>query len=118
MMRPYAIAGKARTRLKGMNQTEAAYGDHLEIQRRAGLILSYAFEAVTLKLAADTRYTPDFMVIAADSTVELHEIKGHWEDDARVKIKVAARLFPFRFLGVQKIPARDGGGWRVEELAA
>jgi hypothetical protein len=26
---------------------------------------------------------------------------GHWEDDARVKIKVAARLFPFRFFAFQ-----------------
>lgn len=41
----------------------------------------------------------------------MHEIKGFREDDARVKIKVAARLFPeFAFVGVQ----RRKGEW-VEE---
>jgi hypothetical protein len=33
-----------------------------------------------------------------------------------VKIKVAAALFPFRFLAVTAKPKRDGGGWREEEF--
>jgi hypothetical protein len=38
------------------------------------------------------------MVIADDDVVEFHEVKGHWQEDARVKIKVAAEKFPmFRF---------------------
>jgi hypothetical protein len=28
----------------------------------------------------------------ADGQLQAHEVKGHWEDDARVKIKVAASL--------------------------
>ncbi len=27
-------------------------------------------------------------------------MKGHWEDDARVKIKVAAEMYPFRFVAI------------------
>jgi hypothetical protein len=31
-----------------------------------------------------------------------------------VKIKVAADLYPFRFIAVQALPKKEGGGWRVE----
>jgi hypothetical protein len=52
------------------------------------------------RLADNTFYTPDFMVVMADGLLEAHEVKGFWEDDARVKIKVAASLFPIQFTGV------------------
>jgi hypothetical protein len=59
------------------------------------------YEAVTLKLAADTRYTPDFMVMEDDGTITFVECKGFWRDDAKVKIKVAAEMYPmFRFKAV------------------
>jgi hypothetical protein len=86
-----------------MNKTEAAYGDHLELRRRAGEVAWFKFEAVKLRLADLTFYTPDFLVMLTSGELEAHEVKGHWEDDARVKIKVAASLFPFRFIGVRKV---------------
>ena len=68
-------------------------------------------EAVKLRLADKTFYTPDFVVIRADGGIELHEVKGHWEDDARVKIKVAATQHPwFRFLAVKA----GKTGWQYE----
>ncbi len=88
---------RARSYTPGvMNKTEAAYAARLELLQRAGEIQSYAFESVKFKLAPLTFYTPDFMVIAADDVVEFHEVKGFWEDDARVKIKVFAAMYPFR----------------------
>jgi len=99
-----------------MNATEAAYGLHLEAEKQAGNVAWYAFEAVTLKLADDCRYTPDFAVMLRDGSLECHEVKGFWRDDARVKIRVAAAKFPFRFLAVTQIPVRKGGGWKVEEF--
>lgn len=93
------------------NKTEAAYMALLEARKRAGEILWYRFEGITLKLAQDTRYTPDFFVLAADGSLECHETKGFWRDDARVKIKVAAAMFPFRFVAVQKA---KGGKWLFE----
>lgn len=87
----------------GMNRTEAQYADELEARRLGGALRDWRFQALTLKLADDTRYTPDFLVIATDGTLECHEVKGFWRDDAKVKIKVAARLFPFRFVAVQKV---------------
>lgn len=95
-----------------MNRLEAEYAASLQLQQSAGVILWYSFDAVKLRLAANTFYTPDFMVMAHDGQIEIHEVKGHWEDDARVKIKVAASLFPFRFLAVTKVR----GAWSQEEF--
>jgi hypothetical protein len=46
----------------------------------------------------------------------MHEVKGFWTDDARVKIKVAADLYPFRFIAAQALPKKQGGGWKIEEF--
>ena len=99
-----------------MNKTETAYSHRLEAQKRAGEILLWQFEALKLKLADLTYYTPDFLVVSKDGVVELHEVKGFWRDDARVKIKVAASQFPFRFLAVKKQSKKAGGGWDVEKF--
>ena len=99
-----------------MNSTEKAYAAHLDDRKLAGEVLAYWFEGVKFKLADKTFYTPDFLVMLADNTLEVHEVKGFWEDDARVKIKVAANMFPFKFVGVQRLPKKHGGGWKVEEF--
>lgn len=99
-----------------LNRTEQNYAGHLETQKQLGAVLWYEFEAIKLRLADNTFYTPDFAVMAADGVLELHETKGFWEDDARVKIKVAASLFPFRFKAMKKKAKKDGGGWAVEDF--
>lgn len=99
-----------------LNKTEAAYEAHLTLMRNAGQILWFKFEAVKLRLADNTFYTPDFAVLALDGVFELHEVKGFWEDDARVKIKVAAALFPFRFKAIKVLAKKHGGGWESEEF--
>lgn len=96
-----------------MNQTEARYAGRLDGLKHAGKIVAWAYEAVKLRLADRTFYTPDFLVVMTDGSIEIHEVKGHWEDDARVKIKVAARMYPwFRFRAVKS--AR--GGWETEDF--
>lgn len=102
---------RVETNDRGMNKTEAAYAEELNVRLLAGEIAWYRFEAVKLRLAKKTFYTPDFMVILADGEVQFHEVKGFWRDDARVKIKVAAEQFPFTFVAVQKA---KGGGWKTE----
>ncbi len=81
-----------------MNKLETRYSLILDARKAAGEIVEYWFEAITLKLAPDCRYTVDFFVQLADGTFEAHETKGRWMDDARVKIKVAADKFPFSFV--------------------
>ncbi len=98
------------------NKTEAAYELYLESQKQAGEILWYAFEGMTFKLAKDTRYTPDFVVMLKNGELECREIKSIWRDDAKVKIKVASTLFPVRFVAIYAKPKKDGGGWRDEEF--
>ena len=97
-----------------MNKTEAAYARDLERRKQAGEILWYAFEGFKLRLAKNTTYSPDFVVMIATGEIECHEVKGRWEDDARCKIKVAAEQFPFRFIAVTKRAEKHGGGWNVE----
>lgn len=99
-----------------MNKTEALYAALLEARKQAGEIVWFRFEGIKLRLADLTTYAPDFAVMLADNSIELHEVKGHWQDDARVKIKVAADQYPFRFIAVRPKPKRDGGGWAVEEF--
>lgn len=94
-----------------MNKTEAAYDAYLATLMAAGLVLWYKFEGLKLRLADNTFYTPDFAVVGADGVMECHEVKGFWQDDARVKIKVAADIYPFRFLAVKKV---KGGKWEIE----
>lgn len=92
----------------GMNKTERTFALGLEAERRAGSVIAWRFEAVTLKLAFDTRYTPDFYVLYPSGNVAFFEVKGFMRDDANVKIKVAARLFPeFTFILVQKGTHRE-----------
>lgn len=96
------------------NKTEAAYELFLESEKQRGEILWYAFEAMTFKLAKDTRFTPDFMVMRSNGELECHEVKSIWRDDAKVKIKVASELFPIRFIAVYAKTKKEGGGWREE----
>lgn len=100
-----------------MNKTEAAYDAYLWQQRAAGNLLWHKFEAVKLRLADNTFYTPDFMVMPSDGFIELHEVKGYWQDDARVKIKVAASIYPFKFIAVKARAKKHGGGWEREEFS-
>lgn len=113
-MRPFKRGGRGVRRVPGkMNRLEAQYAEHLELMRRGGLVEWFAFDAVKLRLAENTFYTPDFLVMRSDGALEIHEVKGTsrgkpWvEDDAAVKIKVAASLFPVVF----KMTWKVGGEW-------
>ena len=86
-----------------MNKTEARYAAHLEALLQAGEIVAYRFEALKFRLAKRTFLKTDFLVVKW-TRMEVYDVKadsGHWEDDARVKMKVAAALYPwFVFKGV------------------
>ena len=114
VIRDPAHLPKLKPRMNGLETRRAA---ELEALKRAGEIRSYQFEALKLVLADRTTYTPDFLVELNDRALVLEETKGHWRDDARVKIKVAARLFPmFRFVALTPRKRREGGGWNREEF--
>lgn len=99
-----------------MNKQETAYSVHLEAEKYAGKLLWWKFEGIKLRLADNTFYTADFAVMMADGTMQLHEVKGFWQDDARAKIKIAADLYPFQFIAVKARAKKHGGGWEEERF--
>ena len=111
-----AMYALGRLKTGAMNKTEAAYDAHLATMLHAGQIQWRKFEGLKLRLADNTFYTPDFAVMAADGVMELHEVKGYWQDDARAKIKIAADMYPFRFIAVRVKSKKEGGGWAVESF--
>lgn len=114
---PTRARGRRRHKPGQMNRLEEKYAALLDGRKAAGEILSWWFEGVKLKLADLTFFTPDFFVMLADGMLEFHDVKGgFFEDDARVKIKVAADRFPFRFVVARAKRVKDGGGWEFEEI--
>ena len=119
-----AAAAKARLYAKGrlksgqMNRTEKAYSNFLESEKHAGRITAYWFEALKLKIAEGACfYTPDFLVLRPDGTLELHEVKGSpaiFADDAKVKVKACATQYPFPVFVVFPKKKSSGGGWDVQ----
>lgn len=112
-----AMYALGRLKAGTMNKTETAYAAHLDALQFAGHVLWYKFEGIKLRLADSTFYTPDFAVMQSDGQIELHEVKGAkaiFQDDAKVKVKVAAMAYPFRFLVAYPIAKKRGGGWEIE----
>ena len=103
-----------RLKAGSMNKTEAAYAEQLRLRQIAGEVAWYRFEGLKLRLADKTFYTPDFAVMLADGQIECHEVKGYWLEDARAKIKVAAEMYPFRFIAVKAGAQKNGAGWERE----
>lgn len=101
-----------------MNQTEARYfADRLDPAFLSSEYLRVEFERVTLLLAPDTRYTPDFFVLRRDGGIEFHEVKAFMEDDAWVKLKVAAEQWPmFTFVLAKSKRKEEGPGWHIKTV--
>ena len=98
-----------------MNKTEAEYAGMLEERKARREIAWWKYEAITFKLADDTRYTPDFAVMLPNGEFEIHETKGGFiREDGWQKLKIAAGMFPFRFFLCQKLAKKDGGGWKIK----
>lgn len=111
-MKHYALG---RLKQGTMNKTESAYALYLESLKQSGDVLWYKFEGIKFRLADKTFYSPDFAVMKKCGMIEIHEVKGYWMDDAKVKIKVASELYPFKFIAIKAKPKKQGGGWSIEE---
>lgn len=113
------------------NRTELRFWNERMVPRLISRDVTWAqFEPFKLRLAAATFYTPDFAAVTGDGQLECWEIKTTWrgrrhagkagfQEDARVKIKVAATVFPFLRFRVAQHDARDQfEPWKIEEIAA
>lgn len=99
-----------KSRVPGANAWEKEYALLLERLQVKGDIREWAYAPERLRLADDAWYKPDFRVIKPDGLVEFHEVKGFWREAARVRLKVAAALHPYRFAAVTK----KQGNWYWE----
>ena len=89
------------------SQLEVDYAAYLESLRMAGEILTWAYERVSIHLADNTSYKPDFLVITQRGKIEMHETKGFWREKDWIKFKTAAAQNPwFSFVSVMR--AKDG----------
>lgn len=88
-----------------LNKTERAYLHHLRAQPNNVWV---GVQNLTLKIADDCRLTPDFAVLDASGKLTLIDVKGFQREDALIKMKVAARLFPMFEFSIVK---REGVGW-------
>lgn len=100
-----------------MNKTEERYAEVLDARLAAGEIIWWKYEPIAFRLAErKCFYHPDFMVMLADGTIEIHETKGGFtREDAQIKLKVAASLFPFF---VFRKCVWDKGEWTITEVGA
>jgi hypothetical protein len=121
---PAAQTATQRMQAKGrlppgqMNKSEAAYALILDARKHAGEVLWWVFESIKLKLADRTYLTIDFALMLADGSIEFHDVKGARaiiQEDAAVKMKVAAAKFPFPMFYAFP-PKRVGGTWTIEAV--
>ena len=93
-----------------LNKTEKLYLAYLRVFNYSYL----GIQNITLKLADDTRYTCDFNYTNENGRLVFDEVKGgFFRDDAKVKIKVVARMYRiFRFRVVRKTKT----GWDFEDV--
>lgn len=111
---------RLRQDTKGPNKLEREFHEYLKTEFNEECGQRVHEQSLTLVLANGVRYTPDFVVvhrITAGWWMLAFETKGFMRDDAAVKIKVAARAYPWiKFHLVTKKKKKDGGGWAIEEV--
>ncbi len=108
--KPLDITDRPTTDEQKLNKTEKAYLAYLRMLR----VPKIRMQAITLKLADDCRLTVDFTYQDENGRLVFVDVKGgFWREDAKIKIKMAARLFPeFRFVVAHKTKT----GWNQEDI--
>jgi hypothetical protein len=76
---------------------EKKFSDLLTVRVRSGDIEAFFYEPFRFRLAKNTYYTVDFVILHTDRTIECVEVKGHHKNirESRAKWKIAAAKYPF-----------------------
>ena len=110
------IFALGRLKTGEMNQGEKKYAEYLDLLLHLKQIAWYKFEGIKFRLADNTFFSPDFVVMMPNGEMQIRDVKGYMMEDANVKIKMAAEIYPFRFFIVKKQAKKDGGGWKEIEI--
>lgn len=93
-----------------LNQTEADYLVWLRKMRPQWI----GVKCITLNLGDKCKFTPDFWALDAEGLRAIDTKGKHVWEDSIIKMKMAARLFPFiRFVKAQRI--KRGQPWKHHE---
>lgn len=87
---------------------ELEYHQYLQTQGKTALC-----HVIKFQLANGCWYMPDFLVVGDCGKLELHEVKGHWREAAKVRFKVARDKFPWF---VWRVVRKEKGSWIEEEV--
>lgn len=108
----YALGRLAKGK---MNKTETAYAQRLAALKHDGQILDWRFHALRVRLADNTFYEPDFLVMTAARELQIHETKGSFTTQAgQTKIKLCAEVLPW--FRVIKASHQKDGSWILQEF--
>ena len=99
-----------------MNRWERQMADWLALGESIGEIKWWAFEPLRFRIGKGAFYTPDFVVVDELGQLVAYEVKGHWEEDARVRIKVAASRY--RWVRFVVVKAASKGALTFEPVLA
>lgn len=132
----FGFTPRAKGRVRpqeGMNKLETAYAEHLDRRKSIGQVAWRSeHEALKLRLADNTYYIIDFLVLRPDGLLEIHDTKGTTKRAVtkggvevgkvetyfcppknKQKLKLVAELFP---LVVKVIWRNRAGEWIEEEI--
>jgi hypothetical protein len=105
---------------------EGKFLHHLQLHQLAGDIPWIGDHSLRFELGGGAWYRPDFHIAAASRVVPgflgemppeillvVYEVKGHWREPARVRVKVAASRHRYaKLIAVQE----ERGWWKYEEI--
>lgn len=95
-----------------LNKTERVFLARLRLLLPKGAYIG--IQNITLKLADDCRLTMDFNYIDENGRFVFVDTKGgFWREDAKLKVKLAARLFRWADFVVAH---KDGMNWTEERI--
>ena len=94
---------------------ELNYAKYLDLQQKAGEIISWRYGRVTFRLAKGQYHRIDFIVLRKDLRVQMDQVKG-WHPNLRAAIKGlkwAAQLWPMFYWTITKW---NGLGWESTDV--
>lgn len=115
-----APTGRVKTPEERMNKGEQAYAIVLDQRMADGHVAAWYYEPLNWRLADNTFYRGDFLVLLTSGALELHEVKGrkgdsfYAEEDAWLKLKTVADQMPWPVVVVW--PLKGNVGWGEKRL--
>jgi len=78
-----------------LNNTEKAFAAYLQERQAAGAIVWWKAHPFNVTLAKNTHYRPDFLVLNADMSLVIYEVKGSFTSEkGQMKIKLCVEALP------------------------